>query len=58
MSNRPRDSIKWSETIQVSVSTETKETVAGLATKEGKSQSSVARELIEQALEKAPSLSD
>ena len=58
MSNRPRDSIKWSETIQVSVSTEIKETVAGLATKEGKSQSSVARELIEQALEKVPSLSD
>jgi predicted DNA-binding protein len=56
MSNRPRDSVKWSETIQVSVSTETKEKVATLATTKGKSQSSVARELILLGLEKELSL--
>ena len=52
MSNRPRDAIKWDQTIQVSVSSETKEKVRFLANQSDKSLSNVARELLILGLEK------
>ncbi len=56
MVNRPRDSIKWNEILQVSVTTEMKNQIIELATEAGTSQSSVARELIALGLEKELSL--
>ena len=52
MSNRPRNAVKWSETIQVSVSNKTKNQVADIASTKGKSLSNVARELLILGLEK------
>ena len=52
MSNRPRDAIKWDQTIQVSVSSETKEKVRFLANQSDKSLSNVARELLILGLER------
>ena len=56
MPNRPRDSIKWDQTIQVSRSSSTKDQIKELATGSDKSLSSVARELIILGLEKELSL--
>ena len=52
MANRPRDVEKWSQTIQVSVSPETKNKIRILAIKADKSLSNVARELLLQGLER------
>ena len=52
MVNRPRDSIKWNEILQVSVTTEMKDQIIELANEAGTSQSSIARELIALGLEK------
>ena len=52
MSNRPRDSVKWDQTIQVSVSGETKDKIRFLATESDRSLSNVARELLILGLEK------
>lgn len=52
MSNRPRDAIKWDQTIQVSVSGETKDKIRFLASQSNKSLSNVARELLVLGLEK------
>jgi len=56
MVNRPRDSIKWNEILQVSVTTEMKNQIVELANEAGTSQSSIARELIALGLEKELSL--
>tara|TARA_Y100001963_G_scaffold147015_1_gene222746 strand:+ start:1546 stop:1722 length:177 start_codon:yes stop_codon:yes gene_type:complete len=56
MVNRPRDSIKWNEILQVSVTTEMKDQIIELANEAGTSQSCVARELIALGLEKELSL--
>ena len=58
MSNRPRDAIKWDQTIQVSVSSETKEKVRFLANQSDKSLSNVARELLILGLERELSQDD
>jgi predicted transcriptional regulator len=52
MSNRPRDAIKWDQTIQVSVSSETKDKIRFLANQSDKSLSNVARELLILGLER------
>ncbi len=52
MSNRPRDSVKWDQTIQVSVSSETKDKIRFLANQSDKSLSNVARELLNLGLER------
>ena len=52
MSNRPRDAIKWDQTIQVSVSGETKDKIRFLATESNRSLSNVARELLVLGLER------
>ena len=52
MSNRPRDAIKWDQTIQVSVSGETKDKIRFLANQSDKSLSNVARELLILGLER------
>ena len=56
MVNRPRDSIKWNEILQVSVTTEMKNQIIELANGSGTSQSSIARELIALGLERELSL--
>ena len=56
MVNRPRDSIKWNEILQVSVTTEMKDQIIELANEAGTSQSSIARELIALGLERELSL--
>tara|TARA_R100000315_G_C5215190_1_gene128390 strand:- start:685 stop:861 length:177 start_codon:yes stop_codon:yes gene_type:complete len=58
MSNRPRNAVKWSETIQVSVSNETKNQVVDIASTKGKSLSNVARELLILGLERELSQDD
>jgi predicted transcriptional regulator len=58
MSNRPRDAIKWDQTIQVSVSSETKDKVRFLANQSDKSLSNVARELLILGLERELSQDD
>ena len=52
MSNRPRDAVKWDQTIQVSVSSETKDKIRFLANQSDKSLSNVARELLILGLER------
>lgn len=52
MSNRPRNAVKWDQTIQVSVSSETKDKIRFLANQSDKSLSNVARELLLQGLER------
>jgi hypothetical protein len=58
MVNRPRDVEKWSQTLQVSVSPETKNKIRILAIKANKSLSNVARELLLQGLEQELSQDD
>ena len=58
MSNRPRDAIKWDQTIQVSVSSETKDKIRFLANQSDKSLSNVARELLILGLERELSQDD
>ena len=52
MSNRPRNAVKWDQTIQVSVSSETKDKIRFLANQSDKSLSNVARELLILGLER------
>ena len=55
MSNRARGSNLWSEILQVSVSPEMKNEIGEIAKESGKSQSSVVRSFLNEALGKEPS---
>jgi hypothetical protein len=58
MPNKTRGSELWSEIIQVSVTPEIKDQIVQIADETKTSQSNVVRDLLDQALEKEPSVDD